>query len=270
MITQCDVYVIGQGFIPVQDVSPGDKVYTLKGMTPEIARVESVGSEFISKTIHRIHTGIQQVEATEDTRYLYVSEAYGPKYISFRQIDQMTPNKEAIPTKYLPVLGAPFFQGNRSFSDQYLEQLARMMTLRKDATGMLREVADGATGEDAFVFIDLIEHWASDHPGLGRFGKLNRKSRAFYFYDNDWVDEFRRLAMLAGWCTLAESFDHGTAVQVAYDGVFVPGDVPKTQKYGKKLYRGNVFRIDAKNRPIYGRFGSRAYYLPFTSSLNEP
>lgn len=270
MIVDCDVYVVNQGFIPVADVCPGDKVFSLNAGKPEIIPVDRVYSEFINKPIDRIRTGIQQSDATEDTRYLYWSEDNGYRYIAFNKIEEMTPNKEYQPNKYLPVLGGPLFTGQRNFTDSEIESVVRKMAMSHPQSGReLSTLAELASGEDAFIFIDLIEHWMSHHPGLGKFGKLNRKARVFYLYDGSLVDNFRKLAMMAGWCTLAEPLNRGAAVQVVFDSVMIPGDVPKNQKYVRVHYRGNVYGINAKNRPIYGRFGSRAYYLPFASVLNQ-
>ena len=268
MIVDCDVYVVGRGFIHVSDVSPGDRVYTLNGLVPEISRVQEVQSEFIRQSIHRISTGMQRIEATKDTLYLYVSEINGLKYIKFAQIDKLTPNKEYRDNKYLPVLGG-FMGGDRNFSDQQLEEITRLLLLRAPSCAdKIPVLASQATGTDAFVFMDLVEHWLSDNPGIGRFGKLNRKSRAFFFNYDSYVDDFCLLAMKAGWLTQIDKLPgDGAAVNVFYDSSPVPGDVPKNEKYVNKYYVGNVYGINSHNRPIWGRFERRAYFLPFTSDL---
>lgn len=269
MIAQAQIYVVGRGFIPIEFVSPGDRVYRLNGLQPEIGRVESISSEFINDKINSVNTGLQSIEATYDTRYLYLSDDLGVKYLAFEQIDSYTPNKEYISNKYLPVLSMPFFVGSRNKTDQTLEFLARMFALSRyvDKDLFLQECKD-FTGEDAFVFIDLLEHWASDHPGLGAFGKLNRKSRAFFIKSRIVGDEISRLACLAGMSTMVNDSPAGVVVQIFFDGRPVPGDVPKTQKYTKKHYCGNVYNLNSANMPVFGRFGTRAYYLPCTSVLN--
>lgn len=270
MIVDCHIYIIGKGFVKASEVSPGDRVYTLKGLQPEIDTVESVTSEYIYKNVNVIQTGIQYSEATDDARYLYLSETHGYEYLPFNKIESYTPNKEYIADKYLPVLSTPFYQGYRSCSNSELEYLARSLSLGWigcDRNEFI-EISHRMTGEDAFVFVDLFEHWASDHPGLGKFGKLNRKSRAFFLSDKLLADEISRVAMLAGLCTMVSEHDRGAVLQIFLDGIPVPGDVPKTMKYRKKEYRGNVFNINCKNRPIFGRIERRAYYLPCTSTIN--
>lgn len=269
MIAEAKIYVVGRGFVPIGFVSPGDRVYRLNGLQPEIGRVESISSEFINQKINVIHTGIQSIEATQDTRYLYLSDDHGVKYLAFEQIDSYTPNKEYDSRKYLPILSMPFFEGKRNKTDQELEFFSRMFTSSRflDQDLFLKE-SKAFTGEDAFIFIDLLEHWASDHPGLGAFGKLNRKSRAFYMREQIVADEISRLACLAGMSTMVVSSPAGVLVQIFFDGRPIPGDVPKTQKYTKKHYCGTVYSLNSANMPIFGRFGTRAYYLPCTSILN--
>lgn len=267
MIVDCQIYIIGKGFVNVAEVTPGDSVYTLNELRPEIAPVESVSSEFINQQIDVIQTGLQYVEATPDTRYLYVSEVHGCEYIRFQDIESYTPNKEYVSYKHLPVLSAPYYTGVRGCTDQELEFLARSLAVGYDP-GSFYDISRRMSGDDAFVFVDLFEHWVSDHPGLGKFGKLNRKSRAFFLPDNTIADEISRLACLAGLCTMVSQHDRGTVIQIFMDGIPVPGDVPKTMKYRKKQYRGNVYNVNCKNRPIFGRIERRSFYLPFTSTFN--
>lgn len=271
MITSCDIYIVGRGFIPIDTVSPGDRVYRLNGLKPEIGRVGSVGSEHINKTINVVRTGLQQVEATEDTRFFYNSDVHGAKYIAFNQIERLTPNKEYIANKYLPVLSMPQFSETRNCTDQELEYLTRMLAVEYLAydEDKFFEISSRMTGDDAFVFIYLLEHWVSEHPGMGMFGKLNRKSRAFFFHSGKLCDEICRLACLTGYCSMVNEFEGGFVLQIFFDGMPIPGNMPKNEKYFKKHHYGLVYNINSGNMPVFGRWGSRAYYLPFTSTLNE-
>lgn len=271
MIVPCDIYVVGRSFIPIECVSPGDRVYSLNNGKPEITRVDSITSVVINGRINSVKTGLQQIEASDDTRYLYKSDINGLRYIAFNQIERLTPNKEYIPNKFLPVLSMPDFKGIRGCSDQEIEYLARMLVRERTSydRAIFFEISSRMTGDDAFIFIDVLEHWCSETPGVGIFGKLNRKSRAFFFHHKEVCDEISRLACLTGYCTMFNEYEGGYVLQVFFEGIPIPGRVPKTEKYTKKQYYGNLFNLNAKNRPIFGRFGSRSYYLPCTSVLNE-
>lgn len=271
MIVPCDIYVVGRSFIPIECVSPGDRVYRLGAKGPEIGRVNSISSHMINARIDVVRTGMQQIDATNDTRYLYTSETHGQKLIAFNQIDRLTPNKEYIPGKYLPVLSMPFFTSTRECSDQEIEFLARMLAVERIAYNQEKflSISQRMTGDDAFVFVDLLEHWTSEHPGVGMFGKLNRKSRAFFFKSKTLCDEISRLACLAGYCTMLTGYEGGYVQQIFFDGVAIPGNTPKNEKYMRKQYFGNVYNLNSDNRPVFGRFGARAYYLPCTSTMNE-
>ena len=270
MIVQCQIYVLGKGFIPVDEVSPGDQVYRLNGMKPEVGQVDSVSSEIVNDRLYHIQTGLQQVIATEDTRYPYYSEENGLRYIAFNQIERLTPNKEYSSTKFLPVLSMPMFEGTRTCSDQELEYLVRMMVLEKISLNLKEffSISTRMNGDDAFVFIDILEHWASVTPGAGFFGRNNRKSRAFFFLNKEVSEEICRLACLVGCCTMMYESESGYALQIFFEGMPIPGNVPKNEKYKRAHYYGPVYNLNSNNLPVFGRYGTRAYYLPFTSTLN--
>lgn len=269
MIAHCQIYVMGRGFIPIGEVSPGDRVYRLNGLTPEIGKVDSIGSEFINDRIYMVKTGLQQIVATEDTRYLYNSEINGHKYIAFNQIDKLTPNKEYQANKFLPVLSTPMFRDVRQCSNRELEYLARCLALQWPLNeDEFFSISERMTGDDAFVFIDLLEHWCSETPGLGFFGKLNRKSRAFFFGNKQVCNEICRLACLTGYCTMMYESENGHVIQIFFEGSPIPGNAPKNEKYFRVQHYGNVYNLNSSNLPVFGRFGTRAYYLPCTSTLN--
>lgn len=265
MIIPCEIFIVDRGFVPVDQVSPGDLVYTLDGMTPVISPVESLRSEYIRQTIHKISSGMNQIEATPNTRYPYYSEDFGYKLLSFQDIQHLTPNKEYATNKYLPVLTTPFWSGSRKLSDQEVESLARQIVVESIGDDFYVKTS-AMTGEDAFVFWDVLEHWYSVTSGTGRFGKLNRKTRAFKMHGLRMVDELSRIAMLAGYPTMFTYDERVRYLVVQFDGRPVPGDVPKTQKYTHTFYVGNVYHVNADNRPIFGRVMDRTYFLPMTQS----
>lgn len=266
MIIPCEIFIVDRGFVPVDQVSPGDLVYTLDGMTPVISPVESLRSEYIRQTIHKISSGMNQIEATPKTRYPYHSEDFGYKLLSFVEIQELTPNKTYATNKFLPALGVPFWADRRNLSDQEIESLARSLTVNSVPDDFFLR-ASNMTGEDAFVFWDLLEHWYSVTSGTGRFGKLNRKTRAFKVYDQRMTDELSRIAMLAGYPTMYTYDEHVRYLVVQFDGRPVPGDVPKTQKYTHTFYVGNVYCVNAGNKPVFGRCMDRAVYLPMSEQV---
>lgn len=261
MIIGSELYVIGRGFIPVLDVSPGDRVYTLNGRKVEIEKVESTSCYFISKQIDRIDAGMQNVSVTDDARFLYYSEVHGEKYISFKEIHSHTPNKEYVPDKYLPVLSWTAHAGCRNVDDATIEYLVRCITLD---VSIDMTIFDSFTGEDSLVFIHLLEHWLSIAPGTGYFGRVNVKARAHLIKDKNLRDEVCRIAALAGFT----SFCNDAFAVINYESMPVPGSRPKSQKYVRTYYRGNAVNIQAKNRPILGRSDrGKIFYLPCTTAM---
>lgn len=271
MIARSLIYIVGRGFVPIDEVSPGDKVYRLNGLKPEVGTVDSITSEFVNDRIYSIRSGLHHIDATADTRYLYNSEAHGYKYIPFGEISNLTPNKEYLDTKYLPVLARPSFSDVRGCTNQELEYLARLMIFENRVFDreLFLSFTERMTGDDAFIFIDLLEHWISVTPGQGMFGKLNRKSRAFFFENGLVCDEICRLACMTGYCTLLTEHDTGFVLQIFFEGSPIPGSTPKNEKYLRRHYYGNVYNLNSGNMPVFGRFGARAFYLPCTSSLND-
>lgn len=272
MITQENkLYVIGQGFSELHNVTPGDKVYSLDGLRVEIVQVEAVESTFISAKINSIHAGQQNVDATNDARYLYHSDKFGNKYLSFSEIPGNTPNKEYSETKYLPVLSYPYMTGERRATDSELEFLARMLSAGKrhyDLDAFLN-ISKRCQGDDALMFIDLLEHWVSESPGAGNFGRVHVKSRMHIVWDRMIADEISRLAVLAGFTCTEILFPGCIALKISYESMPVPGSIPKNQKYLQAFYRGLAYNIKCEgNRPIMGMSRGRYFYLPTTSTLN--
>ena len=267
------VYVFGKGFTELQTISPGDMVYSLAGQRVEVAPIEKVECHFISANINSVVAGQQNVDATDDARFLYHSDKHGVKYASFREIPNITPNKEMSETKYLPVLTHPYFQGERRATDSELEYLARMLAAGGSSynLGEFIEISQKCTGEDALVFTHLVETWLSISPGQGNFGRVHVKSRMHIVYDRFIADEVIRLALLAGYtCTEIIFPRHAIALKISYESMPVPGSIPKNQKYKKAFYRGLVYNIMCEgNRPIMGKSRGRYFYLPTTSTLNS-
>lgn len=271
MITaQCDIYVVGQGFRKAESLTPGNQVYTLDGSgKPEIVPVDSISTDFVSGKINSIDSGAHNVDLTDDARLLYFSEQYGHKYISFNQIPSMTPNKEYIAGKYLPVLSSIETSEARCSLTE-LEYVARMLAVDEVDYASFKVIVDRCSGSDALVLIDMLEFWCSFAPGQGWFERAQVKSRSHAVTSTLVLDELCRMAALAGF-TAAET-TMGPALygfKVSYESMPIPGSRPKNEKYFKKYHSGLMVNINARNRPILGRSKNRVFYLPTTSVLNN-
>lgn len=266
----CKIYVKDRGFVPALDVAPGDMVMSLDGKRAEEIAVSSVSSEFQNVWLNYVDSGQHNVYATEDALFLYYSEDKGKRYLDFKQIPNLTPNKEVTSSAYLPVLSYLYKSGRRNLSDVDVEYLARTIaTMRHsyDRDSFFR-ISRRCTGEDALAFIHLLEHWVSRSPGKGWFGRANVKARMHQIPDLELVQEVARLAAFSGYTSMF--IDTGPyALNINYASMPAPGSRPKNEKYKKVHYRGEVVNINAMNRPLLGISNTkRCFYLPCSSTLN--
>lgn len=264
---QCSIYVINRGFVSAQEVSPGDLVYTLDGLKVEISCVDSVRSEFVYKKLNVVDSGQHNINATEDTLYLYHSDELGSKLISWNMIPKLTPDKAYFPKKYLPVLSHPFWAGKRNTSDVDLEYLARSIAVEKCDEKSFREIVSICTGEDAIALIDMLEFWVSTEPGIGWFGRAQVKARSHFVQSEYIADELCRIAVLAGYTALKTQAPNSWVVNVSFESRPIPGSRAKIEKYYKTNYAGYVYLINAKNRPILGMSKKRCFYLNTSSTI---
>lgn len=265
---QCFIYVLNKGFTHVQNVSPGDNVYTL-GLDAKVSieEVHSVISEFFYGKLNVIDSGQHNVNSTESTLHLYISETYGTKLLKFSEIASHTPNKDYVSNKYLPFLSTPFCAGRRNNSDQELEYIARMLASEQYDLSSFNSIVSKCTGEDALVLVDLLEFWLSEDPGKGWLGRAQVKARAHFIKNEHIADEILKVACLAGYTSKKTTISQGWLIFINYESTPVPGSRPKNEKYYKQNYYGNIYSINAKNRSILGMSKERCFYLPCSSVI---
>lgn len=264
------IYVIGKGFVNASHVSHGDLVYTLNSnLKVSIQPIAYISSDFCYDKINVIDAGQQNIDTTEDTRFLYYSDIDGSKYIKFDEIAKYTPNKEYSEKKYLPVLSSPYFSGYRKYSNQELEYIARMITIH-DYDNSLLDIIKNCTGEDHQALVDLLEVWVSDDPGVGWFGRAQVKARLHEINDKEIAEAICLSAVLAGYTSTLHVNENNFWVMISYESRPVPGSRPKNEKYFKQNYVGNVYNLCAgENENILGMSKQRCFYLNTTSTLNN-
>lgn len=266
-----EIYVIGKGFINPADICVNDRVYSLDGLKVQETTIKSITSEYYSGTINCINSGQHNVDSTPDALHLYHSYTHGSRYVSWRDIPKVTPNKVTDPNKYVPVLSYPDVQGFRNHDDGVLESVARMLALGRQAYDLdkFNKVVHNCTGEDAIVLIDFMEFWLSTSPGRGWFDRAHVKARSHIIYDKYFLDELCKITLLAGYTCTTTKFFHEYGLKVSYECMPVPGSIPKDQKYSQRYHLGLVYNIIAgDNLPIMGRSKNRCMYLPAKSTLN--
>lgn len=266
-----EIYAIGKGFVKPEDLTIGDQVYTLDHWDVKVAPVESMSSEFISQKINVINSGQNNVEATDDARYLYGNGFGKSKLVSWSEIPVITPNKISDPRKFVPILSWPA-PGARVCSDAELEEFARRLAYGKDAYNysFFYNIIDRLTGQDAQVLVDMLEFWVSESPGGGRFDRVSVKARTHRVYDKTLLDELCRAVLLSGFtAAVTQISQYAYALKVNYESTPIPGSVPKNEKYFKRYYIGLMYNINVGNRPIMGRSNSRVFYLPTASILQK-
>lgn len=265
MITnQCEVYIIDKGFTKLEDVYPGMKVYTLDGLKVEVESVKSVRSEFINQKINVIDSGQHNVDSTNKTLHLYHSEINGIKYLLFNEIPSHIRSKSTDPKKFNPILAWPNFTGTRNCTDVELEWVARMIAVRDYNYSEIIQVTQKCTGDDALVLIDMLEFWCSVSPGSGAFGRVSVKSRSHVIEDKRLLDEFCRIAAMAGFTSQITNFTPFVyGWKVYYEAMPVAGSRPVNEKFKTRNFIGNVYQVESmNNRAILGRSRNRVFYLP--------
>ena len=264
MTSDCEIYVINQGYKHISEVSPGDKVYSLNNLFVEETEVLSVRSEWINEKIHVINSGQHNVDVVKGTKHLYFSENHGPKYLTTPEIYSHTRSKSADPNKYTPVLSWPYIQDKMSCTLVELEYVARMVTYRHYDVQSFMSIVNRCTGEDALVLIDMLEFWHSDSPGKGQFKRVSVGARQLVIRDKLFLEELARMAVLAGFTASTHKIsDYRWALKVYFEPMPIPSSIPKDQKFLEKLYAGVVYSIEVNNRqPVFGKSKDRYVYLP--------
>lgn len=265
MLTRIHPYVIGRGLTDPFEISPGDKVYTLdENLNIDVTPVDSISSDFYTGRVNVVKSGQNQSMTTDSTRFMYVTGdmEYETRFARWEEIDSITPNKEALPNKYLPVLS--FLDNHdREYKDSFLDGLARKIYL-----GQLNQDEDCAIiksmrGRDGIVLITLMEEYFSDSPGKGKYGRASVKDRLFYIRQRWMTEEIARLAVLSGYTAQIVDQSIG-AIQINFESTPVPGSIPKNFKYYKEPFADYVFAISARNLPILGRSQTKWCFMPTT------
>lgn len=254
MLAKCRPYVIGKGLQDPFDLSPGDRVYTLShDLKIETTPIESVATDFYEGKVNIVKSGQNQSISTPTTRFMYVTGDldYKIKMATWPEIDRITPNKEALPSKYLPVLSF-LDEHEREYTDIQLDGLARSIYLGSLTYENSYATISNMRGQDAIVLITLMEEYFSDSPGKGKFGRASVKDRLFFIRQKWLVDELARLAVLSGYTAQTFYTERSWGLQVNFESTPVPGSIPKNQKYYKEPFADYVFAINANNLPILG------------------
>lgn len=263
MLAQIKPYVIGKGLTDPFDLNIGDFVYTIDAnLDIKISQIDSISTDFYAGRINVVKSGQNQSLSTDTTRFMYVTgdEKYKTGFFRWSEIDKITPNKEAIPTKYLPVLS--FLDSEpRQHDDKFLDGLARKIYLGVLTHDEDRDTIRKMRGQDGIVLITLMEEYFSESPGKGKYGRASVKDRLFYIPQNWILDEIARLAVLSGYTS--QIVDHSIgAIQVNFESTPVPGSIPKNQKYYKEPFADYVFAVSAGNLPILGRSLTKWCFMP--------
>lgn len=270
MITQdCEIYVIGKGFVKPESLQIEDQVYTLDlDRTPSTSKISGLTSEWLSGKINCIDSGAHNVDVTDDSRLLYWSENHGTKLISFSQIPSMTRDKAYSSNKYLPVL-TWVDPTEQNCTLEELEYIARMCAVEEYDLSSFRNILNRCSSLDAAILVDMLEFWCSRNPGDGWFGRVSVKSRTHIIKDRWVLDELCKTVVLGGYTAAITEYDKFTwGLKVSYESMPIPGSRPKNQKYFLRYYTGLVYNVNADNKPILGRSKGRCFYLPTSSVLN--
>lgn len=254
VLADCRIYVIGKGLTDPFDLIPGDNVYTInKNLKIEVRPIETVSTDFYAGKINVVKSGQNQSLSTDSTRFMYLTGdlKYKAMFAKWSEIDSITPNKEAIPTKYLPVLSF-LDEHPREYDDLFLDGLARLIYLGELTPEMYRATIRPMRGQDGIALITLMEEYFSDSPGRGRFGRASVKDRLFYLPQRWITEEIARLAVLSGYTAQIVDPSIG-AIQINFESTPVPGSIPKNEKYFKEPFADYVYGINAGNLPILGR-----------------
>lgn len=254
MLAQIKPYVIGKGLTEPRDISPGDRVYTLnEDLDTNIQPVDSIATDFYTGRINVVKSGQNQTLSTDSTRFLYLKGdiQYETKFARWSEIGSITPNKEAIPTKYLPVLS--FLDNHeREYDDATLDGLARRIFLGELTQHQCDAMIKTMRGRDGIVLVTLMEEYFSDSPGKGKYGRASVKDRLFYIPQRWMVEEIARIAVLSGYTAQIVDYSIG-AIQINFESTPIPGSIPKNEKYYKEPFADYVYAISAGNLPILGR-----------------
>lgn len=263
MLADFEIYVIGKGFVQAGDLNIDDQVYTLDSFDVSIRPIDSLSSDFFSGKLNRIDCGNHNLLSTDETRHHYYSPNRGFKALSFSQIDQWAMFKKYDPRFFLPVLSWASNPEERNIDWHELEYVARAIAInRGDPDSLLKTLRRTGVG-DCILLVDLLEHWCSQSPGDGWFGRAQVKTRSHKFRDLRLAEEMSVVAARAGYTAAISGTERYHYLRVNYESMPVPGSRPKNEKYYSQYYTGMVYTVGAGNLPILGRsnFG-RVFYLP--------
>lgn len=270
MIIDSLIYVINKGYVEPSELSVGDCVYKLNYNKIEQGPIERIQSDFVSSMVNVVNSGQFSSLSTDDTRFLFVNGFGDYAHLKWDEISAKTRDKAFNKKMYLPVL-TTMHKDDRTYTDSELDGWARVISIGQydftEAKNFLRSM----TGIDNYIFIELLETWASFEPGKGYgFSKVLVKSRMFRFRHKQIAQEICRVANFAGWTADLQSYEKYWFVAINFEATPSLGSIPKTQKYYKKPYTGMVYNIDAGNSPILGRTAYNKYcFVPSISSLWE-
>lgn len=268
MIVDCQVYVKHRGFISVADVEPGNFVYTLDNFQTKLTRVSLVESRYHTGKLNCVQSGVNQSLCSNTTRYHYVKPTGESGYFSFKEIPIITRDKAYVDDKYYPFLTWPA-GGVRVLSDQQIEYIVRSIATKHIDYNNVFDQLESMSGQDALVFAHFIEHWLSVSPGEGSFGRASVKARGVYLDDVSpkLFEEIIKTILLAGYTVEITDWDI-QSIKIYFVSTPTAGSIPKPEKYFPLTIHGNIYRVNAENKPILGIYKNRCFYLPFSDTQN--
>jgi len=263
MLAQHEIYVLNRGFVNAEDLFVGDQVYTLDGWETKLSRIDYIQSDFFFGKMNRIDCGNHNLLSTDETKHRYYSPNHGFAELSFNEVEQKAMYKKYDPRFYMPVLTWAENPEERKVDNRDLEYVARAIAFGGGTDPRLVEIIRSTAGGDCIVLIDLLEHWCSQSPGEGWFGRAQVKTRSHRVPDMTIADELSVVAARAGFTSAIGTSDQSIYLRINYESMPIPGSRPRNEKYYKQYYTGMVYTVGAGNMPILGRsnFG-RVFYLP--------
>lgn len=268
MLAQIKPYVVGKGLTKPFDLNIGDLVYTIdENLKIDVRPIDKITTDFYAGKVNVVKSGQNQSISTDTTRFMYVTGdmEYKTGFFRWAEIDKITPNKEAIPTKHLPVLSF-LDEAPRKHSDSFLDGLARKIFIGALTHDEDRDIILNMRGQDGIVLITLMEEYFSESPGRGKYGRASVKDRLFYIPQKWIIHEIARIAVLSGYTAQIVDDTIG-AVQVNFESTPIPGSIPKNQKYYKEPFADYVYGISAGNLPILGRSLTKWCFMPTVEAI---
>lgn len=256
MINDCKIYTVEHGWLDSADVETGITVRVLDGMTPTTRVIEHKDKRSFNEFVNRIDSGAHNLFCTDENKHTFVDSSYGIHKIDFKDIPKVSPDKAYLADKLLPLLSWPEQTNKMNYSDQELEYIARSIAINE----VLDIEPESFTGLDALRLVDMLEFWASENPGKGRFGRARVKYRTHNLPNTDMAYDLATVAVLAGYTASVSN----NILGVSYESTPIPGSRPKNEKWYKQWYAGDMYSFYADNLPILGCSLGRVFYLPFS------